>query len=140
LASFPGLQHRLARQHKRRRSSAPQLSSRPVPLYAFLDVQICTALLRPLSDIIRPRTLFQAENAGKAKGRATHRMPDKYKHTAAERNAMLRDLRRVINLKDERELMSFLRAHGIKDENPRFSLIVKAFRNGKIDEILKKKP
>jgi len=34
--------------------------------------------------------------------------------------------------------MSFLREHGIKDENPRFSQIVKAFRDGKIDEVLKK--
>jgi ribosomal protein L12E/L44/L45/RPP1/RPP2 len=67
-------------------------------------------------------------------------MPEKYKHTPSERNAMLRDLRRVIHSKDERELMSFLRAHGIKDENPRFSQIVKAFRDGKIDEILRKKP
>lgn len=65
---------------------------------------------------------------------------EKYKHTAAERNAMLRQLKRIIALKDERELMSFLREHGIKDENPRFSEIVKAFRGGKIDEILKKKP
>jgi hypothetical protein len=43
-------------------------------------------------------------------------MPEKYKHTPSERNAMLRDLRRVINSKDERELMSLLRAHGIKKE------------------------
>jgi hypothetical protein len=67
-------------------------------------------------------------------------MPDKYKHTPSERNAMLRSLRRILALKDERELMRFLREHGIKDENPRFSLIVKAFRDGKIEEILKKKP
>ncbi len=66
-------------------------------------------------------------------------MPDKYKHTASERNAMLRDLRRIISLRDERELMKFLREHGIKDENPRFSQIVKAFRDGKIEEILEKK-
>ncbi len=52
---------------------------------------------------------------------------------------MLRQLRRIIDLKDERELMKFLREHGIKDENPRFSQIVKAFRDGKIEEILKKK-
>lgn len=53
---------------------------------------------------------------------------------------MRRQLKQIIALRDERELMSFLREHGIKDENPRFSEIVKAFRDGKIDEILKKKP
>ena len=53
---------------------------------------------------------------------------------------MLRQLRRIIALRDERELMSFLRERGIKDENPRFSQIVKAFRDGKIDEVLKKTP
>ncbi len=67
-------------------------------------------------------------------------MHEKYKHTAAERNAMLRQLKRIIALRDERELMIFLREHGIKDENPRFSRIVKAFREGKIDEVLKKTP
>ena len=66
-------------------------------------------------------------------------MPEKYKHTASERNAMLRQLKRIIAARDERELMSFLREHGIKDENPRFSQIVKAFRDGKIDEVLEKK-
>jgi hypothetical protein len=67
-------------------------------------------------------------------------MPDKYRHTAAERNAMLRQLKRIMESRDERELMRFLREHGIKDENPRFSQIVKAFRAGKIDEVLGKKP
>jgi hypothetical protein len=67
-------------------------------------------------------------------------MPEKYKHAVSERNEMLRQLRRIIDVRDERELMTFLRARGIKDENPRFSEIVKAFRDGKIDEILKKKP
>ncbi|MHB8754724.1 MAG: hypothetical protein ACYC92_07180 [Candidatus Acidiferrales bacterium] len=43
-------------------------------------------------------------------------MPDKYKHTRAENN-------------DERELMQILRKHGIKDENPRFSEIVRLFRD-----------
>ena len=49
---------------------------------------------------------------------------------------MLRQLKRIIELRDEREFMIFLRAHGIKDENPRFSHLVKAFRAGKIDELL----
>lgn len=67
-------------------------------------------------------------------------MSDKYKHTRTERDTMLRQLRRIMELKDEREFMSFLREHGIKDENPRFSQLVKAFRDGKIDEVLEKKP
>lgn len=67
-------------------------------------------------------------------------MPDKYKHTPQERSAMLRQLKRILELKDERELMKFLREHGIKDENPRFSQIVKAFRDGKLDEALGRKP
>jgi hypothetical protein len=66
-------------------------------------------------------------------------MSDKYRHTAAEKNAMLRQLKRIIEMRDERELMTFLRQHGIKDENPRFSQIVKAFRDGRIGEILEKK-
>ena len=65
-------------------------------------------------------------------------MAEKYRHTNTERKAMLRQLRRILALRDERELMKFLREHGIKDENPRFSRIVKAFREGKIDEVLKK--
>jgi len=65
-------------------------------------------------------------------------MSEKYTHTPSERNAMLRQLKRIIALRDERELMKFLREHGIKDENPRFSQIVKAFCDGKIDEVLKK--
>jgi ribosomal protein L12E/L44/L45/RPP1/RPP2 len=64
---------------------------------------------------------------------------DKFKHTPSERNAMLRQLKRILDSKDEREFMTFLRAHGIKDENPRFSQLVKAFRGGKIDEFLEKK-
>lgn len=70
----------------------------------------------------------------------SYAMSEKYRHTASERNAMLRELKRIIASRDERELMSFLREHGIKDENPRFSQIVKAFREGKIDEVLKKTP
>jgi hypothetical protein len=66
-------------------------------------------------------------------------MPDKYKHMRAERNAMLRQLKNIIELKDEREFMTFLRVDGIKDENPRFSRPVKAFRDGKVDEVLEKK-
>jgi len=56
-------------------------------------------------------------------------MPDKYKHTRAETNALERDLKRILGNNDERELMQILRKHGIKDENPRFSEIVKLFRD-----------
>jgi len=56
-------------------------------------------------------------------------MPDKYKHTWAERNALLRDLRRILKYGDEREFMRVLRNHGIKDEDPRFAEIVKFFRD-----------
>jgi len=70
----------------------------------------------------------------------SERRLDKYKHTTQERNAMLRQLKRIIETKDEREFMKFLREHGIKDENPRFSQILKAFREGKIDEAFGKKP
>jgi hypothetical protein len=66
-------------------------------------------------------------------------MPDKYKHSRAEKNAMLRQLKRIIATKDERELMKFLREHGIKDENPLFSEIVKSFREGKAGDDSTKK-
>lgn len=56
-------------------------------------------------------------------------MPDKYKRTRAETNALERDLKRILSNNDERELMQILRKHGIKDENPRFSEIVKLFRD-----------
>lgn len=52
---------------------------------------------------------------------------------------MLRQLKRIIETKDERELMTFSREHGIKDENQGFSQLVKAFREGKIDEAFEKK-
>lgn len=56
-------------------------------------------------------------------------MPDKYKRTRAETNALERDLKRILSNNDERELMQILRKHGMKDENPRFSEIVKLFRD-----------
>lgn len=56
-------------------------------------------------------------------------MPDKYKRTRAETNALEGDLTRILSNNDERELMQILRKHGIKDENPRFSEIVKLFRD-----------
>jgi hypothetical protein len=67
-------------------------------------------------------------------------MTDKYRHAKAERSALERDLKRILDLKDEREFMKFLREHGIKDENPRFSRLVKAFREGKIDQASQNKP
>jgi hypothetical protein len=58
-------------------------------------------------------------------------MPDKFKHTRSERNALLRELRQIYQYGDEREFMQILRQHGIKDEDPRFSEIVKLFRDVK---------
>lgn len=52
---------------------------------------------------------------------------------------MLQQLKRITELKNEREFMSFLREHGVKDENPRFSQLVRA-REGKIGGLLEKKP
>ena len=56
-------------------------------------------------------------------------MPDKYKLTYAEMNALLRELRRIYKNDDEREFMQILRKHGIKDEDPRFAEIVRFFRD-----------
>ena len=55
-------------------------------------------------------------------------MPDKYKLTREEMNALLRDLRKIYDRKDEREFMSVWRRYGIKDEDPRFGEIVRFFR------------
>jgi hypothetical protein len=56
-------------------------------------------------------------------------MPDKYKLTYADMNALLRELRRIYKNDDEREFMQILRKHGIKDEDPRFAEIVRFFRD-----------
>ena len=56
-------------------------------------------------------------------------MTDKYKLTRAEMNALLRDLRKILQYGDEREFMQVLRKRGIKDENPRFAELVKLFRD-----------
>jgi|GraSoiStandDraft_52_1057288.scaffolds.fasta_scaffold447774_1 hypothetical protein len=56
-------------------------------------------------------------------------MPDKYKHTFAERKALLRDLKWILACNNERELMQILRKYGIKDEHPRFAAIVQLFRD-----------
>jgi hypothetical protein len=56
-------------------------------------------------------------------------MPDKYRLSRAEMNALLRDLRKILKYGDEREFMRILRKHGIKDEDPRFGEIVKLFRD-----------
>ncbi|MGB7847631.1 MAG: hypothetical protein WBL63_18615 [Candidatus Acidiferrum sp.] len=56
-------------------------------------------------------------------------MADKYKHTRAESNALLNDLRKIYKSGDEREFMQVLRKHGIKDEDPRFAELVKLFRD-----------
>jgi hypothetical protein len=54
-------------------------------------------------------------------------MTTKFKHTYAEMNALIRDLRRILKYGDEREFMQVLRKHGIKDEDPRFGGILKLF-------------
>jgi hypothetical protein len=56
-------------------------------------------------------------------------MPEKYKLTREERSALLRDLRKIFECDDEREFMKILRQRGIKDEDPRFSEILKFFRD-----------
>jgi len=56
-------------------------------------------------------------------------MTTKFKHTYAEQNALLRDLREILKHGDEREFMQVLRKHGIKDEDSRFAEILKLFRN-----------
>ncbi len=56
-------------------------------------------------------------------------MADKYKLTRAEMNALLRDLRKILQYGDEREFMQVLRKRGIKDENPCFAELVKLFRD-----------
>ena len=55
-------------------------------------------------------------------------MPDKFKHTKAEIASLLRDLRQIFEYGDERQFMQVLRKNGIKDEDPRFSEILKLFR------------
>lgn len=55
-------------------------------------------------------------------------MPEKYKLTRAEMNALLRNLRNIYEYGDEREFMQVLRKRGIKDEDPRFAELVKFFR------------
>ncbi len=56
-------------------------------------------------------------------------MAEKYKLTRVEMNALLRDLRKILQYGDEREFMQVLRKRGIKDENPRFAELVKLFRD-----------
>jgi len=55
-------------------------------------------------------------------------MPDKYKHTYAERNALRRQLKWILACNNEFELMQILRKYGIVDEDPRFAEIVNLFR------------
>jgi hypothetical protein len=54
---------------------------------------------------------------------------DKYKHTRAEHYALLRELEPIFEFGDEREFMSVLRKHGIKDETPRFVELLELFRD-----------
>jgi hypothetical protein len=54
---------------------------------------------------------------------------EKYRHTRQERAALKRELELVLKANDEQELMRILRKQGVKDENPRFSAVVKLFRD-----------
>ena len=56
-------------------------------------------------------------------------MPDKHKRTKAEERALERDLERIFANNDEVELMRILRKYGIRDEHPRFSEVVRLFRD-----------
>ncbi len=56
-------------------------------------------------------------------------MVEKYKHTLAERNALRSYLKWILACNNEIELMRILRKNGIKDEDPRFAVIVKLFRD-----------
>ena len=71
-------------------------------------------------------------------------MPDKkYKLTWAERNALLRDLRRIYKGGNELELMQILRRHGVKDQNPVFGQTVRLFRDlrsGKNERPIRESP
>lgn len=52
----------------------------------------------------------------------------KYRQTLRERAALARELRWILDANDEQELMRILRKQGVKDENPRFSAVVRLFR------------
>jgi len=56
-------------------------------------------------------------------------MPDKYRFTIEEKNALLGELKKILRHGDERELMKILRKFGLKDEDPRFAEVVKFFRD-----------
>jgi hypothetical protein len=56
-------------------------------------------------------------------------MVEKYRHTPQERVALRRQLRWVWEANNEQELTRILRAQGVKDEDPRFSAVVKLFRD-----------
>jgi hypothetical protein len=56
-------------------------------------------------------------------------MVEKYKHSHAEHNALMRDLENVFRLGDELEFMRVLRKHGIMDENPCFAELLRLFRD-----------
>ena len=56
-------------------------------------------------------------------------MPEKYRFTPEEKAALLRELKKILRNNDEREFMKILRKFGIRDEDPRFSEVVKFFRD-----------
>lgn len=64
-------------------------------------------------------------------------MPDKYKLTWQDRNALLRNLKRIYDGESETEFMKVLRQNGIKDENPMFGQLVGFFRELRADKSAK---
>lgn len=55
--------------------------------------------------------------------------PDKYRHTPRERAALLRQLDLALKANNEQEFMQILRKQGVKDEDPRFGVLLKLFRD-----------
>jgi len=51
------------------------------------------------------------------------------KYTKSEMRGIERDLERIYKEGDEKKLMQFLRAIGLKDESPEFARVVNVFRS-----------
>lgn len=60
-------------------------------------------------------------------------MIEKYRRTPKELRQIENDIETIFKYRTERELMQFLRTHGVKDEDPRFSAIVQLYRDLKRD-------
>ena len=60
-------------------------------------------------------------------------MTEKYRRTPKELRQIENDMEMIFKYRTERELMQFLRKHGVMDEDPRFSAIVQFYRDLKRD-------